>query len=81
MPSLKKKTNTLCVVSFLIVLLGIGLYCIFKPATPKEYIQTNPFGAPRSGSESHIRTSIPHTNTNNIREPALPDDNIELIDT
>ncbi len=75
MPSLKKKTNTLCVVSFLIVLLGIGLYCIFKPPTPQEYIQTP--------SESQIRTSIenltPHTN--NIRGPSLPNDNIELIDT
>ena len=74
MPSSKKGTNTLCVVSFLIVLLGIGLYCIFKPQTPKEYIQIP--------SESQIRTSIenltPHTN--DIREPSLPDDNIELID-
>ena len=71
MPSLKKKTNTLCVVSFLIVLLGIGLYCIFKPPSSKEYIQPSPFG-------SQIRTVI--TPTNNIREPSVPDDNIELID-
>lgn len=78
MPSLKKKTNTLCVVSFLIILLGIGLYCIFKPPTPKEYIQS-PFGAPRSGSESQIRTSI--ENLTPPRNPSLPDDNIELIDT
>ena len=72
MPPLKKKTNTLCVVSFLIVLLGIGLYCIFKPPTPKEYIQPP--------SESQIRTSI--ENLNDIKEPSLPDDNnIELIDS
>ena len=74
MLSQKKKTNTLCVVSFLIVLLGIGLYCIFKPPTPPEHIQTPP--------ESQIRTSIENLthHTNNIREP-VPSDNIELIDT
>ena len=71
MPSQKKKTNTLCVVNFIIFILGIGLYCIFKPPPSKEYIQPIPLG-------SNIRTVI--TPTNNIREPSVPDDNIELID-
>ena len=71
MPLLKKMTKSLCVVSFLIILLGIGLYCIFKPPPSKEYIQPIPLG-------SNIRTVI--TPTNNIREPSVPDDNIELID-
>ncbi len=71
MPSLKKRTNTLCVVSFLIILLGIGLYCIFKPPTPPEHVQTLP--------ESQIRTSI--DNLIPPRNPSLSDDNIELIDT
>ena len=73
MPSSKKGTNTLCVVSFLIVLLGIGLYCIFKPQVPQEQIQIP--------SEAQIQTSIedlsPHSN--NFKDLSLPDDNIELI--
>ena len=80
MPSPKTKVNTLCIVSFLIVLLGLGLFCIFKPPTPQENIQTL--------AESQIRTpledfAIPTTNNNNIRSvgPTLPDDNIELIET
>ena len=71
----KKKTNTLCVVSFLIVLLGLGLYCIFKLPPSQERIQTLP--------ESQIRTLTedltPHTN-NAIKGSSLGDDNIELID-
>ena len=75
MPSRKKGTNTLCVVSFLIVLLGIGLYCIFKPPEPQEQIQIP--------SETQIRTSIEDLSppANNFKELSLPDDNIELIDT
>ena len=79
MPSPKTKVNTLCIVSFLIVLLGLGLFCIFKPPTPQENIQTL--------SESQIRTpledfAMPTANNNNIRaiSPTLPDDNIELIE-
>ena len=79
MPSSKTKVNTLCIVSFLIVLLGLGLFCIFKPPTPQENIQTL--------SESQIRTpledfAMPTANNNNIRAigSTLPDDNIELIE-
>ncbi len=80
MPSPKTKVNTLCIVSFLIVLLGLGLFCIFKPPTPQENIQTL--------SESQIRTPLEDfamptaNNNNNIRaiRSTLPDDNIELID-
>ena len=75
----KTKINTLCVVSFLIVLLGLGLFCIFKPPTPQETIQTI--------SESQIRTpledfAMPTANNNNIRAigSTLPDDNIEIIE-
>ena len=75
MPSYKKGGNTLCVVSFLIVLLGIGLYCIFKPPKSQEQIQMP--------SEPQIRTSIEDLNppANNFKELSVPDDNIELIDT
>ncbi len=78
MPSPKTKVNTLCIVSFLIVLLGLGLFCIFKPPTPQENIQTL--------SESQIRTPLEDfampTANNNIRAigPTLKDDNIELIE-
>lgn len=72
----KKGTNTLCVVSFLIVLLGIGLYCIFKlPPPTTEHIQTLP------GSQIRTLTEdlTPHTN-NAVKDQSLGDDNIELID-
>ena len=76
MTSYKKRGNTLCIVSFLIVLLGIGIYCIFKPPLPKEQIQIRP--------EEQIRTSIEDINppTSNFRGEvaSLPDDNMELID-
>jgi len=80
-PPKRTRVNTLCIVSFLIVLLGLGMYSIFKPPTPQENIQTL--------SESQIRTPLedfmPPTAAaaNNIRvdRPALPDDNIELIET
>ena len=73
MPSSKKGTNTLCVVSFLIVLLGIGLYCIFKSPVSQEQIQIP--------SEAQIRTSIEDLSSpsNNFKELSIPDDNIELI--
>ena len=76
MTSSGKRTNTLCVISFIIVLLGIGLYCIFKPPAQQEQIQRP--------SESQIRTSIedltPHSN--NLKDPlSRKDDNIELINT
>ena len=84
MPSSGKRTNTLCVISFLIVILGIGLYCIFKPPSQQEQIQTLP--------ESQIRTSIEDLTPryNNIKDPPLrgapqglsnKDDYIELINT
>jgi hypothetical protein len=75
MPSSKKGSNTLCVVSFLIVLLGIGLYCVFKPPPLQEPIQL--------ASEEQIRTSIEDSSpqTNNRRGLPSPEDNIELIGT
>ena len=76
MPPPKTRVNTLCIISFLIVLLGLGLYCIFKPPTLQENIQTL--------SESQIRTPLENfaSHTNKIRAggPTFPDDNIELID-
>ena len=77
MPSPKTKVNTLCIVSFLIVLLGLGLFCIFKPPTPQENIQTL--------AESQIRTPLEDFGmpANNMKAPSpnFPDDNIELIET
>ena len=75
----KTKINTLCVVSFLIVLLGLGLFCIFKPPAPQETIPTL--------KESQIRTPLEDSamaaNNNTIKavSPNFPDDNIELIET
>jgi len=75
----KTKVNTLCVVSFLIVLLGLGLYCIFEPPTPQENIQT------LSGSQ--IRTPLedftppnPQNNRGVGSRLTVADDNIELIE-
>ena len=76
MPSSGKRTNTLCIISFLIVLLGIGLYCIFKSPAQQEQIQIPP--------ESQIRTSIEDLihHSNNFKDPlSNKDDNIELINT
>ncbi len=75
MTSTKKGGNTLCVVSFLIVLLGIGLYCVFKPPQFQEKKVSPP--------ETHIRTPLEDSRTPFIPkgEAGLPvaDDNIELI--
>ena len=68
----------LCATEAVFQVITSGLFCIFKPPTPQENIQTL--------SESQIRTPLEDfampTANNNIRAigPTLKDDNIELIE-
>ena len=70
MSSSKKGSNTLCVVSFLFILLGIGLYCVFKPPPLQETVKDDP--------EERIRTSIADLGARGEGMPGA-EDNIELI--
>ena len=72
----KKKGNVLCAISLLIILLGIGLFCVFKPAPVKE-MKTVSFEEPMRTS---VESILPAPSTGKSVSFA-DDNNIELIDT
>lgn len=70
MANTKNGKNTLCVAGFLLVLLGLGLFCILRKSAPRK---PSLLHRPRPPSETKIRTVVDPV----ARAPA--EDNIELI--